>query len=285
LPNGLRSAPPRCARRCAALAQWASLGSASLRAPLRGACPLDARRFPGHDRSNTGPSIAWIRSSLAVPTSDRARLPDPGSAPTGSFILYVEGPRDRSILRAWASRLIPDRAPDVLEGAVILGGRRPARAREHFRSAAAGSRALCVLDRDEEGAASAPEPENGLEFFTWGRRHIESYLLVAVAIRRALSLPASDHRLEAALERELPHADDGAGWRALDAKRLLSDSGPIARSVGRPLPLARIARATREDELHADVHDVFERVRGGLAQVAPPRRNGHRALGDRRRAI
>ena len=34
--------------------------------------------------------------------------------------------------------------------------------------------------------------------------------------------------------------------------------------VGRPLPLARIARATREDELHADVHDVFDRVRGAL---------------------
>jgi hypothetical protein len=230
------------------------------------------------------PSAAWIRSSLAVPTSDRARLPDQGSVPTGSFILYVEGPRDRAILRAWASRLIPDRAPGVLEGAVILGGRRPARAREHFRAAAAGSHALCVLDRDEDGAESALEAEEGLEFFTWGRRHIESYLLVAGAIRRALALPASDHRLEAVLERELPHAGDDAGWRSLDAKRLLAESGPLARAVGRPLPLARIARATREDELHADVHDVFDRVRGGLSRVAP-RRNGRRALGDRTRAF
>jgi hypothetical protein len=219
-----------------------------------------------------------------VATSDRARQPDPGSEPGGSFILYVEGPRDRSILRAWASRLIPARAPGVLDGAVILGGRRPARAREHFRAAAAGSQAVCVLDRDGDGAESDLAAEEGLEFFTWGRRHIESYLLVAGAIRRALALPASDHRLEAVLERELPQADDAVRWRALDAKRLLSESGPLARAVGRPLPLARIARATREDELHADVHEVFDRVREALARIAPPRRNGHRALGDRSRA-
>jgi hypothetical protein len=219
-----------------------------------------------------------------VATTDRARPPDPASEPSGSFILYVEGPRDRSILRAWASRLIPDRAPDVLDGAVILGGRRPARAREHFCGAAAGSQALCVLDRDEDGAGSDLAAEAGLEFFTWGRRHIESYLLGACAIRRALALPASDHRLEALLERELPHDDDTVGWRAFDAKRLLAESGPLSRVLGRPLPLARIARATREDELHADVHDLFDRVRGALARIAPPRRNGHRALGDRSRA-
>jgi hypothetical protein len=213
-----------------------------------------------------------------VPITHRARQPDPPSAERGSFTLYVEGPRDRSILRAWAHRLMPERAPGVLAGAVILGGRRPARAVEHFRARAAGSHGLCVLDRDQEGA-SALEPEDGLEFFTWGRRHIESYLLVASAIRRALSLPASDHRLEAALERELPAGADATGWRALDAKRLLAETGLLARLLGRPLPLARIARATREEELHADVHEMFDRLRGGLARVAGPRHR--RALGDR----
>jgi hypothetical protein len=213
-----------------------------------------------------------------VPTTRRARPPDPRSEERGSFTLYVEGPRDRSILRAWAHRLMPQHAPDLLEGAVILGGRRPARAVEHFRARAAGSCGLCVLDRDEDGA-SEPAAEDGLEFFTWSRRHIESYLLEPAAIRRALSLPASDHRLEAALERELPDADDATGWRALDAKRLLSDTGPLARLLGRPLPLARIARATREDELHEDVHEMFDRLRGGLARVAGAR--DRRALGDR----
>jgi hypothetical protein len=217
----------------------------------------------------------------SVPTSDLARLSDRRSQERGSFILYVEGPRDRSILRAWAQRLLPDRATDVVADAVIMGGRRPARALEHFRARAAGSRGVCVLDRDED-AGSAIEAHEGLEFFTWNRRHIESYLLVAGAIRRAMSLPASDHRLEATLERELPGAEDTAGWRALDAKRLLADTGPLARLLGRPLPLARIARATRAEELHADVHDMFDRVRGGLESVAFARR---RALGDRAPAI
>jgi hypothetical protein len=215
-----------------------------------------------------GPPAARLDPELAVPTSDPARLPDRRSEERGSFILYVEGPRDRSILRAWAQRLLPDRAPDVLADAVILGGRRPARAVEHFRARAAGSHGLCVLDRDEADAAQLEPEHEGLEFFTWSRRHIESYLLVPGAIRRALSLPASDHRLEGVLARELPGADDDAGWRAFDAKRMLAETGPLARLLGRPIPLARIARATREDELHADVHAVFDRLRDRLARVA-----------------
>ena len=205
-----------------------------------------------------------------MPPSDPARLPDRGSEDRTSFILYVEGPRDRSILRAWAQRLLPAEASDLLADAVILGGRRPARALEHFRARAAGSLGLCVLDRDEDPTAQ-PEAPDGLEFFTWSRRHIESYLLVPAAIRRTLSLPASDHRLEAMLERELPDAEDASGWRAFDAKRLLAETGPLARLLGRPLPLARIARATREDELHADVHEMFGRLRDQLRAV--PRRS------------
>ncbi|MGH7337171.1 MAG: hypothetical protein ACREI7_06320, partial [Myxococcota bacterium] len=118
------------------------------------------------------------------------------------------------------------------------------------------------------------------------------------AIRRAMSLPSSDHRLEATLERELPSAEDSAGWRALDAKRLLAETGPLARLLGRPLPLERIARATRAEELHADVHEMFDRLRGKLESVGFPRKRPKaarsepkasavkpvgRALGDRRR--
>jgi hypothetical protein len=204
-----------------------------------------------------------------VPKSDPALRPDRSSGDLGPFVLYVEGPRDRSILRAWAARLMPEHAVALVRGAVILGGRRPARAIEHFRSGRAGSHALCVLDRDGDDTPS-PEAESGLQFFIWGRRHIESYLLVPAAIRRALDLSAGDHRVEALLGGVLPPSDDGAAWRALDAKRLLGDNGPLARALGRPLPLARIARATREEELHADVHAVFARLREGLARSANP---------------
>jgi hypothetical protein len=191
----------------------------------------------------------------------------PARAVPGPLTIYVEGPRDRSILRAWAHRLMPQRASRVFGDAVILGGRQPVRALEHFERHLAqvpGARALCVLDRDDGGGA-APDP-NGfdLEFFTWGRRHIESYLVVPAAIRRALELPDHDRRLERALERHLHRGVDEAAWREIDAKRLLAPQGALPRALGCPLPLARIARVTREHELHPDVIALFARVEAKL---------------------
>ena len=196
-------------------------------------------------------------------------LLDPGGASQRQraaaepLTLYVEGPRDRSILRAWAHRLIPRHASRVLGAAVILGGRQPIRALEHFERHLAslpGARALCVLDRDD-GSGAPPDP-NGfdLEFFTWSRRHIESYLVVPAAIRRAIGLPQHDRRIERCISHELPDAGDESAWRELDAKRLLGPQGALTRAVGRALPLSRIARATRAEELHDDVHALFARV-------------------------
>jgi hypothetical protein len=194
-----------------------------------------------------------------------------GGHPPGSFVLYVEGPRDQGILDGWCRGMLPALAARLSRCSVILGGRRPARALEHFRSlggAAAGRRALCVLDRDDgRGPTGSEPPEPGLEIFTWGRRHIESYLLVPDAIRRGLRLAESDGRVDRVLRDHLPARGDEAAYRELDAKRLLAPRGPLARALGAPLPLARIARATRAGELHADVHGFFERVRGGLGEV------------------
>ena len=169
-------------------------------------------------------SAAPLRSSRCPPGSGARRAdirsrppPDPRSGERGSFILYVEGPRDRSILRAWAQRLLPRRAPDVLADAVIMGGRRPARARRALSRARRGlARALRARSRRGRRRRRSKADE-GLEFFTWSRRHIESYLLVSGAIRRALSLPSSDHRLEAVLERELP--ERGRRGRLAHARR------------------------------------------------------------------
>ena len=208
---------------------------------------------------------------IAVPTSDPARRPDPSLESAASFVLYVEGARDRSILRAWAQRLMPAHATALFEEAVILGGRRPARALDHFRRRAAGSQAVCVLDRDGGDAAAPPDAEGGLRFFTWGRRHIESYLLVPAAIRRALADSDALRQVEAILEPELPRPDDDAAWRAFDAKRLLGAKGPLARVLGHAPPLARIARCTRPTELHADVHAVFEHLQQAVARTAPAR--------------
>ena len=196
--------------------------------------------------------------------------PPAASGQGDGFVLYLEGAGDRAILGGWCKRLLPALAGSLSRSIVILGGRQPARALEHFRSlggAEAGRRALCVLDRDD-GLSSDPDgAEPGLEFFTWGRRHIESYLLVPAAIRRGMGLADSDGRVDRALRPFIPPRGDDEAWRDLDAKRLLGRRGPISRSLGAPVPLARVARATRESELHADVHACFERLRQVLGIV------------------
>jgi len=195
--------------------------------------------------------------------SARVRAPRSQEAP---FVLYVEGPRDRDILCTWAERRAPALVPFV-RSAVILGGRQPRRAVEHFRALRAEApeaRGLCVLDRDDtppavQSEASLDEP--GLELFTWSRRHIESYLLVPEALRRAVRGPKERFRLERFLREHLPAEGDEAAFRSMDAKRLRE--GPLSRAVGHPLPARRIARAMRADELHPDVLTLLERIRAG----------------------
>jgi len=148
---------------------------------------------------------------------------------------------------------------------VILGGRQLARAEAHFRELAegsAGATGLVVLDRDGTHELSAPRPSvPGLEVFTWGRRHIESYLLVPAAIRRLIRVAADDPRSERAFRECLPDPEDDAALRRLDAKRLLGVRGGLAQLLGAALPPGEIARCMRRDELHADIFDLFDRIR------------------------
>jgi len=187
-----------------------------------------------------------------------------------AFILYVEGPGDRSILREWSYRLLPRVANRLAGSTVILGGRQPARAVEHFENeyrSRPGVRALCILDRDDHN--DTPRHPGNLEFFTWSRRHIESYLLVPDALRRTLSGSKDGDRLDRAVREYLPDPADERAHRQVNAKALLGRKGPLARVLGRPLPLARIARATREAELHPDVHSLFTTLRFELGEVEP----------------
>ena len=203
---------------------------------------------------------------------DRARAAD-ASRNGGGFVLYFEGPGDRGILQGWSRRLLPPLAQWLFRGSVILGGRQPARAVEHFRGlvgAGSGRRGLCVLDRDDGSGPDLPGPgEPGLEFFIWGRRHIESYLLVPGAIRRALRLPDADARVERVLRDQLPPEGDEDAYREFDAKRILGPGGALTRVLGTPIPLARIARATRASELHPDVHSFFATLRLMLGYADP----------------
>ncbi len=191
------------------------------------------------------------------------------------LILYVEGPQDRAILKAWAYRLLPSMGRRLFGASVILGGRRPKRAVDHFRSAGgldAGLVGVCVLDRDNENQPLlADSGAPGLELFTWGRRHIESYLLVPAAIQRTLRMiPDGERRIRRAIESALPGCVDEAAYGQIDAKRLLGPNGELPRVVGQPISVQRVARATRVEELHPDVHRLFDRLREGLG-ISHPR--------------
>jgi hypothetical protein len=184
----------------------------------------------------------------------RAAIAPRRAEPAPRPFLYVHGPRDREIIVGWARPVTRQLAERVRASPGIRGGRRPARAREHLadvRAEHGTAHGLCVLDRDGDAAPPPEESLDGLETMVWGRRHIESYLLVPAALRRVLR--DADPRALRALAHALPDAGDERGWRELDAKRRLAANGPR-------FPWGRLARALRDDELHPDVHAFLARL-------------------------
>lgn len=190
-----------------------------------------------------------------------------------SFVLYVEGPRDRGLLEAWAFGVAPPLARALPAVTVILGGCQPLRAAEHFRGVRARrrqARALCVLDRDiEQRLPPERAREPGLEFFTWSRRHIESYLLVPEAICRVARVTPEEPRVARWFERALPAPDDEQAFAELDAKGLFAHHGALQQLLGRPVRPAQVARAMRREELHPDVGALLERLRAILGLREP----------------
>jgi len=190
-----------------------------------------------------------------------------GSGPAGRFVLYVEGPRDRDLLRIWARRIAHDLAR-ALEGCVvIMGGRQPARAADHFdgiRRTTPDATGLVVLDRDHHHEAEGWPADTPLDLYTWPRRHIESYVLVPAAIRRAAGCAPDDPRVDRVLGEHLVRGEEGRALADLDAKRLLAAKGPLARELGQALSTADIARCMRADELHGDVVELLDRTRVAL---------------------
>jgi hypothetical protein len=183
---------------------------------------------------------------------------------SGGFVVYVEGPRDRNVLEAWARRLSPPLSRAFAGACVILGGRQPARAVDHLssrRELLGSAEGLCILDGDTI-AAPSPKACEGLEYFTWRRRHIESYLLVPAAIARTTG--SSDGRLLRLLADELPDPGDERALLGFDAKRFLGPKGPLARLLGRPVPAGGIARAMRAEEIHEEVRSLCGRIAAGL---------------------
>lgn len=183
------------------------------------------------------------------------------------FILYVEGPSDCYILRSWARLVSTSLARQLSRNAVILGGRRPARAVEHFAELRVASRGrvdslrgICVLDRDGQAVDAAADPSEGLEFFTWPRRHIESYLLVPPAMRRCMRMAPQDPRVGPLLGDLLRNGSEEE-LRELDAKRLLESKSAQARELGASLSPTKIAGYMNRSDLHGDVLSLLERLK------------------------
>lgn len=191
--------------------------------------------------------------------------------PKPGFVLYVEGPRDRDLLRIWAHRVSRGLAKALDGRVVILGGRRPARAVEHFRDLRGESpemSGLVVLDRDDLDGPTDLGDEPGLEFFMWERRHIESYMLVPSAIKRAAGGGREDSRIDRVLAEHLPSENDPRRLRDLDAKRLLAGKGPLARALGCALTTPDIAKCMRREDIHGEVLGLLDRLSVGFGLKA-----------------
>ena len=73
------------------------------------------------------------------------------------------------------------------------------------------------------------------------------------------------------LDEFVPAPGDEAALRDIDAKRLLSATGPIAQGAGRKLRPSQIAKTMREGELHEDILRLFDLLRGGMGLEEPER--------------
>jgi len=197
-----------------------------------------------------------------------------------AFVLYVEGPRDRAILEAWAKRLDPTLARSVVRRCVILGGRQPARAERDLAARAEREpevRGLCILDRDR-GESHSP-PGTALDIHTWSRRQIESYLLVPPAIVRAAVRSDPGRELERDVRELLPQVGDDRTLQSFDAKRLFGRHGPLAACLGRPVDPGRVARYMREDEIPAEPRGLLAQVAHRVGLGTPPVEVQRRSFG------
>jgi hypothetical protein len=192
-----------------------------------------------------------------------ARKRDLADAPL-RFALYVEGPRDRDVLRHFAQKLSPELAKTMDPCVRILGGKQPERAAQMFGRLVeeAGEtnrdkpRGLCILDRDDDESWNAKKSDDAqdatsndaanLEFVVWNRRQIESYLLVPQALRRCASKHGADPQFDRILASTLPENGDEAAF---------------ADYLGRPLRAREIVRNMSPVDIHDDVKAVLTRVR------------------------
>ena len=201
------------------------------------------------------------------------------------FILYVEGETDERILRAWAMALGLEQVFEKFCFRAMRGGSKTQmkeNADHHFSGIAQyvkDAQRVMVFDYDSDETAFHPGPENPA-LFEWKRKNIENYLLVPDAWARAATggelfhEPARKGILDFFVAENLS-LPSGASWRmaqanifkVLDGKKLLFDELNSLfhrlRKCPSPvlLPREKVAAAMTPEEIHQDVHNLFDKLR------------------------
>jgi hypothetical protein len=238
-------------------------------------------------RVETTPAILTAMADVSnLEITQLAELPIP-------VLLYVEGETDERLLRGWATALAMDRLNQVCFRVMRGGSKKTMNAdsERHFagvKQIIPAAKRLILFDYDDE-ATFHPEPDNPV-LYEWRRKNIENYLLVPDAwIRAALQkMGMEDNEIFAAPVRELITdffagenltLPPGQSWRDVKAnifqvvngKKLLYENEdalfhrlkayqpPIALTT---LELTRetVAATTKPDEIHADVHQFFDKL-------------------------
>ena len=175
-------------------------------------------------------------------------------------MLFVEGARDREILRIWARTISPLLSRKLEQITTILGGRQPKRATKQFESIRNNNpklKGLIVLDRDSEKKAGLlTTAVTNLSLFTWHRRHIESYLLNLAAIRKGLGRRWNS-RIENFLYEQVPF-DDESSLRNFDAKHLFSQEGIFGKNSDFSLSTRQVSKAMLRTHFHQDIEEFFQ---------------------------
>ena len=207
------------------------------------------------------------------------------------LVLYLEGPTDLAILKAFAEKL-EHPALDVLESPFVeYVGNKPANARKHFhglRGAKPDLVGFCLFDRLDRELRDAPE----LREYAWKRREIENYLcykegLLAwaqdKAAQRAGRTLFSDHwknTMEEAIseiENALATLQKGSPWSS-DTKVGTDFLEPLFETFFKKLGLDNLMRKTNyhrlvhyvpRDAIDPEVSEVLNRILGVSKQAVP----------------
>lgn len=211
------------------------------------------------------------------------------------ILLYVEGETDERLLRGWANSLrMQDKLNQVCFRVMRGGSKQKMKddSDRHFdgvKQIIPNAKRLMLFDYDDSTKAFHPSPDN-LVLYEWRRKNIENYLLVPNAwIRAALQkIGITENEIFSAPIRELIMSfftsenltlPPGQTWRdvkanifqVVDGKKLLFDNQdslfqrlkshpPLIQPVALELTREIVAVSMVADEIHEDVHQLFDNL-------------------------